>query len=602
MRKRIRLTALLLALCAVLPAAAAAGEEQTFIKWVDFNVPAPLMKKAIEIDTRSYESGAQPHLNWIELLAYLGAKNGGDFRKVKESALLKLAERLEAGETMTELTEKLKLYGYYLEAYTAVLGGMVGPYSVQAEQDGTPGWEKRYGLRAFHPIARGFDYQHYDDFGAGRNYGYRRKHLGHDMMALTGTPVIAVESGTVEELGWNRYGGWRIGIRSLDKKRYFYYAHLRQNRPYAEGLTKGQEVLSGDVIGYVGRTGYSSKENTNNITQSHLHLGIQLIFDETQKDGVNQIWIDPYEITKLLMNHRCATTRNPETKEHTRTVPYQEPPPGKPPSSAEALSEDPEEAAMQLPVIMYHSVLNNPDRRGKYTISPDDLDADLKWLKENGYHTVTVEELIAFAETGQKIASLKEGLDGAAAKPVLLTFDDGHFNNAHYAGPLLRQYGFTGVLFVVGEFIDRSEKEGVQNPNFSYVSRETIKTMAEEGVWEIESHSYSLHHNNEREGVKRARGGESDEHYYNILREDFSKIGDLIRETTGRAPRAFAYPLGAMSEEADKVLRESGIKLTVSCTLDVAEVRPYEPDSLYRLNRLLRSANKPVSRLLKAEV
>ncbi len=602
-RKWIRLTALFLALCTALPFVSAESvqpEEKKHIKWVDFSVPSDLMKKAIEIDAQSHADSAKPRLNWIELLAYLGAKNGGDFRKVKVSALEKLVSRLEEGETMDELTEKMKLYGYYLEAYTAVLGGMVGTYSVQAEQDGAPVWEKKYGLRAFHPIARGFDYQHYDDFGTGRNYGYRRKHLGHDMMALTGTPVISVESGTVEELGWNQYGGWRIGIRSFDRKRYYYYAHMRQNRPYAEGLEKGQEVLAGDVIGYVGRTGYSSKENTNNITQSHLHFGIQLIFDESQKDGVNQIWVNPYEITKLLMNHRSATTRNPETKEHTRTVPYQEPPPEIPPPSENVLSEDPEDAALRLPVIMYHSVLNNPGKRGKYTISPDDLDSDLRWLKENGYHTVKIDELIAYAETGQEIASLREGLDGAASKPVLLTFDDGHFNNAHYAAPLLQQYGFTGVLFVVGEFIDKSEKEGVQNPNFSYVSRETLKKLAEEGVFEIESHSYHLHHNKKgREGVKRAHGGESDEHYFGVLRKDFTQIGELIQEVTGRAPRAFAYPLGAMSKEADVVLRELGVKLTVSCTLDVAEVRPGEPDSLYRLNRLLRSANRPVSSLLK---
>jgi hypothetical protein len=51
-----------------------------------------------------------------------------------------------------------------------------------------------------------------------------------------GTPIINVESGIVEALGWNQYGGWQLGIRSFDKKRYYYYAHLRQNYPFAEGL------------------------------------------------------------------------------------------------------------------------------------------------------------------------------------------------------------------------------------------------------------------------------------------------------------------------------------------------------------------------------
>jgi peptidoglycan/xylan/chitin deacetylase (PgdA/CDA1 family)/murein DD-endopeptidase MepM/ murein hydrolase activator NlpD len=605
-------TALLLALCVTLGSVpAAAGQtEQKHIKWVDFSVPSALMKKAIELDALSYADCGKARVNWIELLAYLGAKNGGDFRKVKANSLTKLAAKLEAGETLETLTAKMKHYRYYLEAYTAVLNGFVGSYTVQTglSENGEPVWEEKYGLRAFHPIAKGYDYQHYDDFGTGRNYGYRRKHLGHDMLALTGTPVIAVESGTVEELGWNQYGGWRIGIRSFDKKRYYYYAHMRQNRPYAEGLAKGQNVMGGDVIGYVGRTGYSSRENTNNITQSHLHLGIQLIFDESQKNGVNQIWIDPYEITKLLNSHRCETVRNPETKEHIRAIPYNEvcpdnqqlpdmekpsPPPVKPEyPNFETVSA--ETGSIRLPVLMYHSVLKDPAQRGQYTVSPGDLENDLKWLRNNGYRSVKVDELIAYAETGKEI----ECSGGAHCKPVLLTFDDGHYNNAHYAAPLLKQYGFTAVLFVVGEFIDKSEREGVQNPNYSYANRETLKKLHDEGCFEIESHSYALHHNrNGREGVKR-RSGETDEAYLALLREDLSKIGNLIQEITGRKPRAFAYPLGAMSREADAVLREQGVKLTVSCKLDIAEVRAGEPGSLFRLNRLLRSSDRPASKLL----
>jgi hypothetical protein len=70
----------------------------------------------------------------------------------------------------------------------------------------------------------------------------------------------------VEAFGWNRYGGWRIGIRSFNKKRSYYYAHLRKNHPYAKDLKQGQIVKAGDVIGYLGMTGYSYKENANNMT------------------------------------------------------------------------------------------------------------------------------------------------------------------------------------------------------------------------------------------------------------------------------------------------------------------------------------------------
>ena len=217
-------------------------------------------------------------------------------------------------------------YDYYLEAYEAVLGGMVGEYEMETEaEDGTRSFETRYGLKAFSPIARGFDYSDYDDFGSSRSYGYKRPHLGHDMMGQIGTPIIAVESGYVEALGWNQYGGWRIGIRSFDKKRYYYYAHLRQNFPYALDLKEGSVVTAGDVIGYMGHTGYSAKENVNNIETVHLHFGLQLIFDESQKEGNNEIWIDCYDLTRFLYKNRSLTEKNVETREWFRTFHMKDP-------------------------------------------------------------------------------------------------------------------------------------------------------------------------------------------------------------------------------------------------------------------------------------
>ena len=295
--------------------------EKDYIKWVDFHVTAEALAKSYAYDVDSRESPV--HLSWIELLAYTAAKTGGDFSSQSkvEACLEEAAQALLDGKTMEELTEGMKYYDYYLEAYTAVLGGLVGEYEIETEA----GWEKRYGLKAYLPIAKNFPYSDYDDFGASRSYGYRRPHLGHDMMGQVGTPIIAVESGYVEALGWNQYGGWRIGIRSFDKKRYYYYAHLRQGFPYALDLEEGSIVQAGDVIGYMGHTGYSAKEDVNNIDITHLHFGIQLIFDESQKDGDSEIWIDPYQLIRFLYRNRCETARNDETKEWKRVYEIRDP-------------------------------------------------------------------------------------------------------------------------------------------------------------------------------------------------------------------------------------------------------------------------------------
>ncbi len=308
-------------------------ESDDFIKWVDFNVTCEALTDASRYDIETH--GAAIELHWIELLAILACQNGGDFSRYRASDMKAVADALLSGEeTIETLREGLSSYEYYHDAYQAVLGGMLGEYEIQvkAEQEAAgdnapapslaaePLWETRYGLKVFLPIAKNFPYSDYDDFGVSRSYGYSRRHLGHDMMGQVGTPVIAVESGYVEALGWNQYGGWRIGIRSFDGMRYYYYAHLRQNRPYSEGLEIGSVVTAGDVIGYLGRTGYSAKENTNNIDTPHLHFGLQIIFDESQKEGNAEIWIDCYQIIRFLYQNRCETVRNDETKEWTRLL------------------------------------------------------------------------------------------------------------------------------------------------------------------------------------------------------------------------------------------------------------------------------------------
>jgi murein DD-endopeptidase MepM/ murein hydrolase activator NlpD len=273
-----------------------------YIKYVEFNVTEDALQSAVDIDIATNQEDL--HIDFITILAYLGAKYGGDFSCYKYSDITDFTERLKSGESIDDITKDMKYYSYYLKAYTAALNGMVGTKS-----------DNEYGLCWYSPIAKTFPYSSYDDFGAVRTYGYTRPHLGHDMMAAVGTPVIAVESGTVECLGWNQYGGWRIGIRSDDNQRYWYYAHLRQNRPYAENLKEGDKVTAGDVIGYVGRTGYSTTENVNNITESHLHIGLELIFDESQKESDNEIWISLTAITSLLDSNKSEVFRNNETKE-----------------------------------------------------------------------------------------------------------------------------------------------------------------------------------------------------------------------------------------------------------------------------------------------
>jgi len=271
------------------------------IRWVDFGVPYESLKYGMDMDIATFDQ--EKHISWIDTLALASCRTGG---KCQLSAVKKAVQELKGDKSPEELLGNLyKYYSYYLEAYQAALGGLLGSFAI--EIDGQ--WKPAYGLKAYSPIASGYGYSHCSDFGNSRSFGFARKHLGNDLMGSLGTPIVAVEGGVVEAMGWNRYGGWRVGIRSFDSKRYYYYAHLQKDKPFAPGLEIGDIVQAGDLIGFMGRTGYSDRENTNNIETVHLHFGMQLIFDESQKECNSEIWIDVYNIVRLLSNHRSSIQR-----------------------------------------------------------------------------------------------------------------------------------------------------------------------------------------------------------------------------------------------------------------------------------------------------
>ena len=297
MKRRI-LILLLILLLVVTPV------DATTIKWVDFQVPYESLQYALERDVATFEQ--EKHIGWIDILALAACRTGG---KCGLESVKKASKQLSADESPEELLGSLyRYFDYYHRSFEAALGGLVGSYSIEVDGEQRP----MYGLKAFSPIAAGYGYSHCSDFGVSRSFGFRRKHLGNDLMGSLGTPIVAVEGGVIEAMGWNRYGGWRIGIRSFDSKRYYYYAHLQKDHPFAEGLAVGDIVRAGDLIGFMGRTGYSDKENVNNIETVHLHFGMELVFDESQKECNSEIWINVYDIVRLLSNHRSSVQKTAE--------------------------------------------------------------------------------------------------------------------------------------------------------------------------------------------------------------------------------------------------------------------------------------------------
>ncbi len=129
-----------------------------------------------------------------------------------------------------------------------------------------------------------------DSWMAERLYGGKRGHEGCDIMAGINErdvyPIVSVSDGTVEKMGWLEKGGWRIGIRSKNGA-YFYYAHLSR---YVEDIKVGQKIKAGEIIGYMGDSGYG-EEGTVGRFDVHLHFGIYIKTENNEELSVNPYWV-----------------------------------------------------------------------------------------------------------------------------------------------------------------------------------------------------------------------------------------------------------------------------------------------------------------------
>ena len=156
-----------------------------------------------------------------------------------------------------------------------------GDFSLETETEPLavqPGPQMLDPTRVF-PLPAGSGYSCEDGFGDGRDFGGARTHEGVDIIVDEGTPVLSACNGTITKMGWLTLGGWRIGVEDAFGV-YHYYAHLSA---YAEGLEIGDTVRAGDVLGFVGSTGYGPVGTSDQMIP-HLHFGVY----------VNDVAVNPY--------------------------------------------------------------------------------------------------------------------------------------------------------------------------------------------------------------------------------------------------------------------------------------------------------------------
>ena len=228
---------------------------------------------------------------------------------------------------------------------------------------------------------------------------------------------------------------------------------------------------------------------------------------------------------------------------------------------------------IEFPIIMYHSLLKS--QKSTYIVHPNTFEEDLKYIQSKGYSTITMTELINYVYND---APLPE-------KPIIITFDDGYYNNLSYAVPLLHKYNMKAVVSIVGEYSDRYTESDEANPNYGYLRWKDINELMTDGCIEFQNHTYNSHSmNNGRNGCKKT-SSESAEHYSNFLSNDLNKLQEEFRNNcNGYQPNTFTYPFGAVSKESNSIVKELGFKASLSCTSGI-NIITKDPNCLYLLKR-----------------
>lgn len=234
------------------------------------------------------------------------------------------------------------------------------------------------------------------------------------------------------------------------------------------------------------------------------------------------------------------------------------------------------EEAVKLPILMYHSVVKDTSKAGEYIIDIQQVKQDILYLKERGYETVSVSDVIQYVNDEGELPE----------KPVMLTFDDGFYNNYLYVYPVLQETGSCAVISIVGAFSEEFSKSGQKNEYGSYLTYDMMREMEASGLVEIGNHSYDFHSLDKRKGCLRKRG-ENAEVYKSIFINDTMKVQELLLQNGVTTPRFYTYPFGILNGETEEYLAELGFECTLGCQEGINYITK-NPDCLYQLKRYNR--------------
>jgi len=239
-----------------------------------------------------------------------------------------------------------------------------------------------------------------------------------------------------------------------------------------------------------------------------------------------------------------------------------------------------------LTIVTYHNIKEGTS--GEYTVTPEQFEEDLIAFKRAGYTTVFPSEALAYVE----------GKGSLPKKPLLLSFDDGHYNNMLYALPLLKKYRAKAVINIIGAFSAYSTDSGDDsNPEYSHLTWGQIWTLSRSGCFEIGNHTYNMHKYKPRFGIGKTPS-ETEAAYIDNISADIGRLQETLKEKCGVTPIVFAYPFGKYNDVSKNVLLSLGIKIILTTNEGPNTITAGKPECLYALKRYNRNGKNTTEEIL----
>lgn len=242
--------------------------------------------------------------------------------------------------------------------------------------------------------------------------------------------------------------------------------------------------------------------------------------------------------------------------------------------------------SVKLPVLMYHSILPNGMNRRSYTIPFSSLVSDLDYIESEGYTTILPGDLLKFINENVSLPK----------KPILLTFDDGFYNNLSLAAKELNRRGMKGSFAVVGSF---TEKHAEENEKYGYLSLDNIKKLQDMGH-EICNHSFAMHEKSPRKGML-PKQNESEKEYERSVKEDVKTWNEKLIAHGIRKPSALMYPFGSKTKKTDAFMKDAGFDMTFIC-YEIVNTITKDPACLFSLGRYNRDQKSAEEILRKIKI